>query len=556
MGQQTNINIAAPGNMGINTELSPSAATQEWCLSAQNLVVDRAGRLASRRGFQLVTENPDILNDEPLETVELMYGQDGVNTIFCCGDNRIFMHTDDNPLGTLNPWTLYEMTLPAGYTITANNWQMVSFNNVIYFVQDDHQPLYWRNVPDTDPNYFVLEEIDPTGNKPDLSDANCSCAAFGRLWLGGFTAERNVLRWSNLLDGTRFNDNDKIDLSLVWPTGFDEVVAITAHNNFLIVFGLRSIVVFNVPDQGVAYTSVADTVTGIGCVSRDSVRVVGKDVWFLDSTGVRSFGRVMQEKSLPIGDITTNIRTELRYHMDRARTDEGTCPSVKTWYSPDEGLYVLIFPEQRKTYAIDTKKPLQDGSGRVTAWLVNGLYSGARGVRAASGCVGIGGLYLYRGLSDIVPNVLGGVKEEGIQIRYQTGYLDFGAPAALLFPKQVDISVLATGDVTMCLGWAYDYRVLPRTICKKVSRGKPTYFNNMNTNDKDADKDWKNIYNDMDAPTEKRYLYQPIDSGLFEIQYNIWGQGKNISLIITSELLDQSLSIQEINIQATSGRVV
>ncbi len=54
----------------------------------------------------------------------------GVTTVFSAGNNKIFTGTT----------TLAEVTLPAGYTITGNNWKILSFNNElpIPFTKEDH----------------------------------------------------------------------------------------------------------------------------------------------------------------------------------------------------------------------------------------------------------------------------------------------------------------------------------------------------------------------------------------------------------------------------------
>ena len=56
---------------------------------------------------------------------------------------------------------------------------------------------------------------------------------------------------------------------------------------------------------------LADTVEGVGCIARDSVQHTGTDILFLSDSGVRSFGRTIQEKSMPMRDISKNVRTDL-----------------------------------------------------------------------------------------------------------------------------------------------------------------------------------------------------------------------------------------------------
>ena len=54
-----------------------------------------------------------------------------------------------------------------------------------------------------------------------------------------------------------------------------------------------------------------DTIEGVGCIERDSVQSTGNDLLFLSNRGVMSLGRLIQEKSLPLRDVSKNVRTDL-----------------------------------------------------------------------------------------------------------------------------------------------------------------------------------------------------------------------------------------------------
>lgn len=101
-----------------------------------------------------------------------------------------------------------------------------------------------------------------------------------------------------------------LDISNVWPDGYDEIVALAAHNNHLIIFGKRSIVVYSGATAPASMT-LADTVSGVGCVDRDTVQYTGTDVIFLSQTGLKSFGRTIQEKSMPITSLSSTITKDI-----------------------------------------------------------------------------------------------------------------------------------------------------------------------------------------------------------------------------------------------------
>ena len=101
-----------------------------------------------------------------------------------------------------------------------------------------------------------------------------------------------------------------IDISKVWPDGYDEIVALAAHNGLLIIFGKHSIIAYQ-GAEAPATMSIADTVAGVGCVDRDTVQYTGTDVLFLSHTGLKSFGRTIQEKSMPISSLSNNITKDI-----------------------------------------------------------------------------------------------------------------------------------------------------------------------------------------------------------------------------------------------------
>jgi hypothetical protein len=68
-------------------------------------------------------------------------------------------------------------------------------------------------------------------------------AGYGRLWTADFSTDKSTVFWSDLLIGHDWSGgtSGSIDISKVWPDGHDEIVALAAHNGFLVIFGKRSI---------------------------------------------------------------------------------------------------------------------------------------------------------------------------------------------------------------------------------------------------------------------------------------------------------------------------
>ena len=75
-----------------------------------------------------------------------------------------------------------------------------------------------------------------------------------------------------------------------------------------------------------------------------------------------SLGRVIQEKSLPLRDVSKNVRSDLMTAVN------GSNNPIKTVYSADDAFYLLTIPDSNITYCFDVRAPLEDGSFRATTW--------------------------------------------------------------------------------------------------------------------------------------------------------------------------------------------
>ena len=191
-------------------------------------------------------------------------------------------------------------------------------------------------------------------------DPSCGMGYYGRIWCGGITESKDVVYYSNLLDGDDFLDGDTglIDLSKVWGT--DEIVALAPFYGKLIIFGKENIVVYNSPET-VGSLAVDEVIRGIGCVSRDSVQNVGNDLVFLSSTGVRSLARTTEKDKLPLTDLSVNIKDTLIRHI-------ALSTNVKSVYVENEGIYIMSFVDKNINYVFDFKHITPNEVPRVTTW--------------------------------------------------------------------------------------------------------------------------------------------------------------------------------------------
>jgi len=342
------ISITAPGFAGINTQDAPLQQQPSFASIADNCVIDKEGRIAARKGYTMVSSNGAAVlgSSDGIESVGEFVQTDGTKIVFSTGNNKIFSGTS----------TLTDIT--GSLIITANNWSMASLADKFYFFQRGHNPLVY------DAGTTALTTIAGHGSALGTPpDAHVCMAAFGRIWAADVTGNKQTLYWSDSLNGVSWNagTSGSLDLTTVFPSGFDEITALAAHNNFLIILGRRSILVYSGAGDPSTMT-LSDTILNIGCVGRDAIQSDGKDILFLDFSGVRSLSRTIQEKSSPIGDVSQNVNSEIK---SRVQAETG---DIKTVYDANNAFFLINFPTVGVVYCFDTRYPLQNGSYRTTTW--------------------------------------------------------------------------------------------------------------------------------------------------------------------------------------------
>lgn len=462
MAQQLqNVTINAPAFGGINTQDSPVGLDPSYASVATNCVIDKLGRVGARKGSVLLSTATNTAGASAVSTstvkVETIFeslDKSGDKVVFSAGNNKIFSGTS----------TLTNIT-PSGYTISANNWKVVNFNNHVYFYQRGHEPLVYTDESGSGVLEAMSSHSHSTGTSPYGNEV---LAAYGRLWVADVLNNKHTIYWSDTLNGHAWTGGatGSIDLTTVWPTGHDEIVSLAAHNGFLIVFGKVSIVVYSGASSP-ANMALHDTVEGVGCVARDSVQHTGTDIVFLSDSGVRSFGRVIQEKSMPMRDISRNVRNDLVRYVSEERIVNSTLASVKSMYSPEEAFYLLTLPNNNITYCFDMRQALPDGSHRVTTWSTpialcytrtqdGKIYMGRQGgIYEYKGFTDRSGVYIDTG-SDGIPDTWD-YETSSYQLSYFSNPLDFGNSSNIKFLKKFKMTIIGDAAAQSVLNWGYDY---------------------------------------------------------------------------------------------------
>ncbi len=428
--------ISAPGFFGLNTQDSPLDLASGFALVATNCVIDQFGRVGARKGWSRVNASSGNLGANDVGVIHELVQSDGTLTVLFAGNNKLFKLDGSN--------AVVELTYGGGGTtptITASNWSVASLNGSTYFFQAGHDPLIFEPSFSTTQYRRVSEHPGHGGTTPA---GDIVISAYGRLWVADTATDNVTVFFSDLLLGYKWTGGTagSLNINQVWPNGADNITGLAAHNNFLIIFGQRQILVYSGATAPSTIT-LSDTVGGIGCIARDSIQSTGKDILFLSNSGVRSFARTIIEKSAPLGDLSKNVRNDL---MGIVAGE--VLANIKSVYSEKEAFYLLTLPSVKEVYCFDTRQQLQDGAFRVTVWdsiEPTALLSRRNGdlLIGKNGYVGKYGTYqdytsLYRML-------------------YYTNHADLGNQNVTSLLKRLKVIVIGGTNQFVTIKWGFDF---------------------------------------------------------------------------------------------------
>lgn len=503
-----NITIAAPAFKGLNTQDSPLSGDVQYAAVVDNMVIDTYGRIGSRKGLEALTVSNTPLNGASPVVIHEYEDATGATEVLTIADNKVFKGTT----------TLTNIT-PAGYTITNENYAVTNFNDKVFLFNKNIQPLVY----DTANGLVEMVAFSGTAPRGDIA-----IGGFGRLWVSGVAATPNTVYWSDLLigEGWSSGSSGSVDLDKVWPDGSDKVTALAMWNGFLIIFGYNSIVLYQGAEDPASMV-LADTINGVGCVARDTIQVTGTDLLFLSARGLMSLGRIIQEKSNPINDVSKNVRDDVLYFWKQELLP------VRSAYSAVGSFYLLSFPTNNLIYCFDTRGLLENGAYRATTW---NSTNHACFCRRQDDSLLIGnelGINKYNGYSD---------NGQPYTIRYASNPLSFGDPSKVKFAKKITPTLITTGNSQVTVKWAYDVTNDFKKQLFNITNKKASYFN-------------QSLFYSTQATTDD---YGGFSDGASEVtikRINATGSGNLLTIGLDSTVNGDSVSIQEFNIQATIGRI-
>jgi len=509
----TTYTITAPGFAGLNTNDAPVDLDSKFSSIADNCIVDKYGRIGARKGWSKVTTNANTeLGVNAITAIGELVQIDGTITILAAGNNNLYKVS-----GT----TLTTLTYGGGGsapTITTSNWQIVSLSNTAIFFQRGYDPLIYDPTVSATTYRRMSEVVGYTGT---ILKANCALSAWGRVWCADTDTDTMTIKWSDTLAPHLWTAGTSGSLNLqgVWPHGGDQIVAIAAHNNNLVIFGTRQILIYEGADDP-ATMVLSDVIGGVGCVTRDTVQSTGDDLIFLSSSGVRSVRRTIQEKSAPMGNLSINVDGDVR----EAVANEISVDSIKSVYSANEAFYLVTFPSSGFTSCFSTREPLPNGGWKATTWSgtlpTAYFYSQDRNTYLGEpGCVG-----KYNGYTD---------NEVSYKMMWYTSWIDFGNPEQTSIPKSIKVTVVGISNQQITFRWGFDY--VPET--KALSKAIP-------------------IQPDAAEYGEAEYGEAEYSTGVSIVQVSIpaSGSGQVMQVGVDFDIVGAPISIQQFSIYTKEGR--
>lgn len=504
--------IQAPGFQGVNRQDSAVGLDSGFATKAENCVIDKYGRIGARNGWAPVHSAVVGIASSAIRFIHEFVTIDGTTYTIVGAGNKLF-----KLVGT----TLTELTYGGGGvapTITADNWSASSLNSRVYLYQLGHDPLVFDPGVSTTAYKRISEA---SGYLGTVQQSNAALSAFGRVWTAGAAANKSLVQFSDIMNGHILSTGTSgtLDLSSVWPDGEDEVVALAAHNGFLYIFGRRQILTYANPDD--PYTMrLQDTLTGIGCLARDSVVVAGTDVIFLSDTGVRSLQRTIQEKSAPLRELSLNVKDDLVFLL------ESENPAyIKAVYSDVHAFYLLSLPTANAVYCFDMRQLLPNGASRVTTWTTitpTALYY-TKDREVLLGQVGYVGK--YTGYSD---------NGAPYALSYFTNFFDFGSPTTLKIMKKIAVTFIGNTAANVQIRWGFDYSSSLFFRATTITDTTISFYG-------------------VDEFNEAQY-----STGTFvqTLRTNIGGSGTVLQLGIETNIDGNALSVQRIDCYVKQGKTI
>jgi hypothetical protein len=526
---------ATLGFLGLNTQEAGVTLESGYATKALNCIIDKSGRLGSRRGWGMVTTTPGALSTSYVESMFEFIDKDRSITILSAGNGKLFSGTTTLTQRLINGAESAGVStaLVTQPTFTGNRWQWAqlsegtgSTSKINGFVAQKGNPLLVYRRMTGGSNAYVYQRVGDYGTKPtnvSVFDPDCVLSAFGRVWAANITEAPSTIYFSQLVEGATFVHAGAglIDVASVVGDN-DEVVGLASHNGFLVVFCRNNIIIYQNPQTPTTTAfALQDVITGVGCIGRDTIQNTGTDLIFMSKSGLRSLNRVISEKSAPMRDLSSNIRDDLIGFINGEVEN-----NIKSVYFERDAFYLLMLPALKQIIYFDLRQQLPNGAARATIW-TDIKPKAFLATSTKTLLLGMpGGIANYSGYSD---------NGAEYRLEYFTQNTDFGTPFALKLLKKAKVIMIASGTQDIVLKYGFDYQTYfsPRTYTKDFIAANSEY----------------NI---------AEYNIGEFTSGIAiaEIDLNLGGSGKILQFGIEAPINGTPISLQQMTVYVKLGKTV
>lgn len=406
-------------------------------------VLDTVSSGSTAGGGSSVVEKFEGLLDYPDIEQLFMYNHSGGNSLIATAGARTASggSATKKIFVLASPFT--DFVDRTGVTVAGgNDWQFVNFNDKVIGARTANTMIVA-----TTGNFAAISAASGT-----VPDGNIVHSAFGRLWAqkADTTVSINIIAYCALLDETHWSTGageiNILGTKAAVAHGYDELVAISSFDRFLVAFLRDSIVIYNTPETP-GSMAVEQIIQGIGCIARDSVQRVGNDLYFLSATGVRSLKQVIfSTDKVELTEISKLVRRELVSDMT-----SGDLSTIKSNYDPEEGQYWLKAPSGNiwvfDMHTLDEKTPV-----RITKFTNTDWYSFAYDEQETY--IGSkGGIGKYNGYIDEKPN---SNTDVNYFCDFETIWADFDSSKIKML-KKVGLAIEGASGQQITLKWETDF---------------------------------------------------------------------------------------------------
>jgi len=248
---------------------------------------------------------------------------------------------------------------------------------------------------------------------------------------------------------------------------------------------------------------------------------------FLSATGLRSLGRVIQEKSQPLNDLSKNVRDTFMDIVNR----EDDFGLIKSTYFPEGAFYLISLPDAKTQFVFDARGTLEDSSLRVTTWNDLDHTDFVYDAKAkALYLTQVDGIAEYTGYQD---------NGSGYLMSYFTNHFDLGSSNVNKILKKAGVTAIGSSGQDFALKVGYDYQTsyysFPFTLKELIvaEYGIAEYGAN--------------------AATVAEYN---LGVSLDKLSSQVSGSGDIVQIGIETHVDGAPLSVQKLDVYAKQGRII